>query len=494
MSHEIRTPLNGILGFTQLLKETDLNEEQKEYVSVVEKSSDHLLGIVNDILDLSKIKAEKLELEIIPFDPLEKFESAVETYAGKALKEEIDLNVFIDPALPTKLLGDPTKISQVIVNLLSNAIKFTPRHGKVDVRIELFSENEGMATVGFSVEDTGIGITKEQRKKIFQAFSQADVSTSREYGGTGLGLSISGKLVEHMGGKLGIRSVPEEGSTFHFSLELPISADAQKRVADVMKGFRIGILNPHHELEYFINRNLESYLTYMGAEMVEHFTERKLFWAKENGLLPDILFIDHKFRQREGDIEKYLDLGCRTILLSTADQKSHLKRYETKIDRILYKPVTFTKTLRAVTVEEEKVHRSSKLTFENIRVLVAEDNSINQKLITHVLKGIGVDIEIAGDGLEALELRKKHSYDMIFMDIEMPVMGGMEATAKIRAYEREKRLEPIPIIALTANALSGDKARYLGAGMDDYMSKPIKIDALRKLFSYYFEERAVKAS
>jgi signal transduction histidine kinase/CheY-like chemotaxis protein len=493
MSHEIRTPLNGILGFTQLLKETEMTEEQREYNSVVEKSSDHLLNIVNDILDLSKIKAQKLELETIAFDPLEQFEAAVETYAGKAQKEQIDLNVFIDPALPTKVLGDPTKISQVLVNLLSNAIKFTPKNGEVNVRIEVFSQTDEMVSIGFSVEDTGIGISKEQKKKIFQAFSQADVSTSREYGGTGLGLSISGKLVELMGGKLGIRSILGEGSTFHFTLELPKPADAKQRVVTAMKGFRIGILNPHHELEYFINRNLEAYLTYMGAEMVEHFTERKLFWAKEKGLLPDILFIDHKFRQRDGDLEKYLALGCRTILLSTADQKNYLKKYASKLDKVLYKPITFTKTLKAISSAEEERRDDSRVTFKNIHVLVAEDNGINQKLITNVLNNIGITVDIAHDGLEALEFRKKNSYDMIFMDIEMPVMGGMEATAKIRSYEREKGLAHIPIVALTANALSGDKAKYLGAGMDDYMAKPIKLKELRELFSYYFEEREVEA-
>jgi len=493
MSHEIRTPLNGILGFTQLLKETDMTEEQEDFVSVIEKSSDHLLSIVNDILDLSKIKAEKLELEIIPFDPLEKFETAVETYAGKAYKEHIDLNVFIDPHLPTKILGDPTKISQVIVNLLSNAVKFTPENGEINVRIEVFSQTNESITVGFSVEDTGIGISSEQRKKIFQAFSQADVSTSRKYGGTGLGLSISGKLVELMGGELGIRSVPGEGSTFHFTLVLSKPADAQQREENIMKGLKVGILDPQIDQKYFINHNLEAYLNYLGTEKIEHFTESELIEAKEKKILPDILFIDHKFRQRDGNLDNYLNLGCRIVLLSTGDQKKSLKKYGSKIDKILYKPITFTKTLKAVSQREEEKEEHTQFIFENIHLLVAEDNPINQKLITNILNKTGIEVDIANNGAEAVESYMKNQYDIIFMDIEMPVMGGMEATAKIRSYEREKGIRPVPIVALTANALSGDKAKYLGAGMDDYMAKPIKLDELRRIFTTYFEERTAEA-
>jgi len=206
MSHEIRTPLNGILGFTQLLKDADSKEEREEFISVIEKSSANLLTIVNDILDLSKIKAQKIELEKIEFDPVDSFEAAVESYAAKAAEEQIDFNIFLDPQLPTLLIGDPTKISQVIVNLVSNAIKFTPEYGEVSVRIEKLSENNDTVEVKFSVSDTGIGLTPEQKEKIFDAFSQADVSTSRKYGGTGLGLSISGKFVELMGGKLKIEN------------------------------------------------------------------------------------------------------------------------------------------------------------------------------------------------------------------------------------------------------------------------------------------------
>ena len=245
MSHEIRTPLNGILGFTQLLKETDSKEEREEFIAVIEKSGENLLTIVNDILDLSKIKAQKIELESIEFDPVESFEAAVESYAAKAAAENIDFNIFLDPELPTRVIGDPTKISQIIVNLISNAIKFTPKNGEVNVNIEKRSEDVDSTEVTFSVSDTGIGITEEQKKNIFEAFGQADVSTSRKYGGTGLGLSISGRFVELMGGKLNIRSVPNEGSTFYFTLVFKKPQSATRREVAKMSATTIGILNPH---------------------------------------------------------------------------------------------------------------------------------------------------------------------------------------------------------------------------------------------------------
>ena len=211
--------------------------------------------------------------------------------------------------------------------------------------------------------------------------------------------------------------------------------------------------------------------------------------AKEKGELPDILFIDHKFRQRDKELEPFLELGARLILLTTGDQKRSLKRYEGKIDKILYKPVTFSKTCKALNSEQEEKEQKHEVHFHNIHVLAAEDNVINQHLITNVLNRIGIEVTIASDGREAVNFRKEKAFDMIFMDIEMPIMGGMEATAKILGYERSEHKKHVPIVALTANALSGDRAKYLGAGMDDYLSKPIRLDALRELFLSYFPDR-----
>ncbi len=491
MSHEIRTPLNGILGFTQLLKESDTKEEREEYISVIEKSSANLLTIVNDILDLSKIKAQKIELEDIEFDPIDSFETAVESYAAKASEENIDFNIFLDPHLPTLLIGDPTKISQIIVNLVSNAIKFTSRNGEVNVKIEQLSESTEGVKIKFSVSDTGIGITEEQKKNIFDAFTQADVSTSRKYGGTGLGLSISGKFVELMGGKLKIRSVKHEGSTFYFTLQMKKAESAKKRVVEDMSAYTVGILNPHIDEEYFINRDLEAYINYTGAK-IQHYTDESLLALKGSSHLPDILFIDHKFRHRGTEIEKFLDFDTKVVMLSTGDQKRNLKRFKSRIDKILYKPINFTKTLKMLSDKEEVTASKKNITFENVHVLVAEDNLINQKLILNVLNRLGIEVSMANNGLEALEKRMENEYDMIFMDVEMPVMGGMEATGKILGYERKNAKKHIPIVALTANAVSGDREKYIGAGMDAYLSKPIELAALNGLLIDHFEERLVE--
>lgn len=495
MSHEIRTPLNGIVGFTQVLKSTPLSEEQKEFVTVIEHSSDNLLTIVNDILDLSKIKADKIELESISFDPVEKFESSIESYAARAAEKEIELGVYIDPELPTKVIGDPTKISQVLVNLISNAIKFTPSNGAVDVRIEKISESDNDTTVKFSVEDTGIGITKEQKKKIFDAFSQADVSTSRKFGGTGLGLAISGKLVSFMGGELEIESIEDQGSTFFFTLKLEKSDEAEQRTVINMRGFNIGLIVPDQEIEKRMNKNLETYVNYTGAKFNVYYGIESL----EESSLPDAIFIDHKYYQRKDELEKYMDLDTKIILLTTAEKKKSIyKNILENIDRILYKPVNLTKTIKALDVvyEEKETKQSSEsgeckhdISFERIHVLVAEDNSINQKLIKNVLNGFGIEVTLANNGEEALELRSHNEYDMIFMDIQMPVMGGIEATERILDFEEKNCKHHVPIVALTANALEGDRDKYINAGMDNYLSKPIELEKLNLLIQEYFPHK-----
>jgi signal transduction histidine kinase/CheY-like chemotaxis protein len=497
MSHEIRTPLNGVVGFTQLLKSTEVTEEQKEFISVIEHSSENLLNIVNDILDLSKIKADKIELESISFDPIEKFEATIESYAARAAEKDIEFGVYVDPELPAVVIGDPTKISQVIVNLISNAIKFTKASGKVDVLIEKLSESDQDTTVKFSVKDTGIGITEEQKSKIFDAFSQADVSTSRKFGGTGLGLAISGKLVSFMGGELEIDSVEDEGSTFFFTLKLEKSEQSKERTVVNMRGFKVGFVVPDATVEREMNKNLEAYIDYTGAKFKVYYGNE--LFEEEEALLPDVVFIDHRYCQRTGEVEKYLDLDTKIILMTTAEKKKDIKAIEDRVDRIFYKPVNFTKTLKSLEVlyEEKDSKKLSKtedkkgMVFENIHALVAEDNTINQKLIKNVLNGFGVEVTLANNGEEALDLRMQNEFDIIFMDIQMPVMGGIEATGKILDFEEKNRKHHIPIVAVTANALEGDREKYIEAGMDNYLSKPVELDQLNLLIQEYFPHKIV---
>jgi signal transduction histidine kinase/CheY-like chemotaxis protein len=495
MSHEIRTPLNGIVGFTQLLKGSKLDDEQREFITVIEHSSENLLTIVNDILDLSKIKADKIELEHITFDPVEQFESSIESYAARAAEKGIELGVYIDPELPQKVMGDPTKISQVIVNLISNAIKFTKSKGMVDVAIEKVAESNDYITLKFAVSDTGIGISESQKSKIFEAFSQADVSTSRKFGGTGLGLAISGKLVSFMGGELEIESEEGKGSTFYFTLTLEKPKELEPRKIINMLGFSVGLLGDEGSVVASTKRNLEAYITYSGAKF-ELYGEEEIL-KMDTSLLPDVLFIDHALYPKNDELEKYLDLDCKIVLITTGEKKKSIEGLAGSIDRVLYKPLNLSKTLKALeVVYDEKVKRSSKqqavkknITFENLHILVAEDNSINQKLIKNVLNGFGIKVSLAGNGEEALNLRMQNEYDMIFMDIQMPVLGGIEATRKIIEYEEKNRKRHVPIVALTANALSGDREKYIDEGMDNYLSKPIDLERLSVLLQEYFPTR-----
>ena len=490
MSHEIRTPLNGILGFTQLLNDTDLNKEQREYTNIIEKSSEHLIAIVNDILDLSKLKAHKVEIENIEFDPIEQFEIAVESYAAKASQAQINFNLFVDPMLPTQLVGDPTKISQVLVNLVSNAIKFTPANGEVNVNIEVISQNKKECKIRFSVKDTGIGISPKQQKKIFEAFSQADVSTSRKYGGTGLGLNISFKLIDMMGSELKLNSDISKGSEFYFELNMQKTNISSLRIVEDSSHLKVGIISRAEDLESTLNQNLYKYILFTKADVISYTTQQfdEILLEKEPKL-PDVLFIDYRYNKREGELDKYLNLSCRIVLIASTAHKQKLKDYEDKISKVIYIPVNFTKTINAITTQPSVVTTKEKLYFKDVHVLVAEDNSINQKLILNILNKMGIEVTIVENGQEAVEYRMENEYDLIFMDIQMPVMGGVEATAKILSYERMYHKKHIPIIALTANALSSDKAQYLSAGMSGYLSKPIDLDELQDILVEYCEDK-----
>jgi len=499
MSHEIRTPLNGIVGFTQLLKTTDITAEQEEFITVIEHSSDNLLTIVNDILDLSKIKADKIELENIPFDPIEKFESAIESYGARAAEKDIELGVYIDPDLPATLMGDPTKITQIIVNLISNAIKFTPMAGNIDVSIEKLSETNEDVTLKFAVTDTGIGISDEHKSKIFDAFSQADVSTSRKFGGTGLGLAISEKLVTFMGGKLDIESEEDKGSTFFFTLNLNKAEQNLLREKANMSGTHVGYMVPDMSIERAMNPNLQAYVEYVGAEFKVYEGDDLLSMKKSS--LPDILFINYRYCKRENELEEYLKLDTKIVVVTTGELKGKIEGLEDQIDRVFYKPINLSKTLKSLEILNEDTDKSktpkvelnkSHEKFENIHALVAEDNSINQKLIQNVLNGLGVDVTLADNGKEAVELRQGNEYDIIFMDIQMPVMGGIEATGKILEFEEQHRKHHVPIVAVTANALAGDREKYINEGMDNYLSKPIELEKIKLLIEEYVSHKIVK--
>ena len=493
MSHEIRTPLNGIVGFTQLLKVTELNADQKDFIDVIEDSSENLLNIVNDILDLSKIKADKVELENIPFDARERFESAVESYGAKAAQKNIEFGAYIDPKLPATLLGDPTKLSQILTNLISNAVKFTNAHGEINVFIEKISEDSEQAKIRFSIEDSGVGITKEQQSRIFEEFSQADSSTSRKFGGTGLGLAISSRLIAHMGGKLEIESTSGKGSTFYFTLALEKQdrGDASRTLTKYPE-VTVGLLLPEEEIKRQVDKNLEAYLTFFGISLKLYYGEDIYTFDKLQ--LPDLLFIDQRYARRENELYNLVNIDTKIVLLASSHLKNEPEEVISRITKIIYKPLNFSKISKLLEDITQTVSKKVEITqdkmpkkelFKDMHALVAEDNVINQKLIMKILSDFGLTVTLANNGEEAVNLRKQNDYDIIFMDIQMPVLGGIDATEQILHFEKSSGLKHIPIIALTANALQGDREKYLSAGMDDYTSKPINIDQIQFLLEVY---------
>ncbi len=500
MSHEIRTPLNGIVGFTELLKDTDLQEEQREFIDIIEKSSENLLEIINNILDLSKIESNKLEIEEIAFNPLEEFESAVEIYAVRASEKHIDLGCFIDPSLEKPLKGDPTKIKEVVINLLSNAVKFTNSGGAINVTITKdLCEKDNCARVKFEVADSGIGVTEEQKKSIFEAFGQADTSITRKYGGTGLGLTISSRFVELMGGKLDLESEPGRGTTFFFTIEL----EEMETLEDSLKGAHSDINALIQIDEHNLKAQTDYLVQYLDYYGVNHtvFKDTDELKELEAANKYDLIFADFDYSD-EKILEELNNSAEAMVLITKSYYMKKIESLGVDIFKVLYEPLNASK-LQAVLDSHDLGEYASKTlskpsnkgpskTKYNAKVLVAEDNVINQKLIRRTLEELGLEVSIASNGLEAFEKRKNGTFDMIFMDIQMPVLDGTEATREILDYEEDENMPHIPIIALTANALKGDRARYMAAGMDEYTTKPIVKSEILSILNHFIGDKLIE--
>jgi len=478
MSHEIRTPLNGIVGFTELLKDTGLDEEQSEFIEIIEKSSENLLEIINNVLDLSKIESNKIEIEHIKFNPIEEFENAIEVYAVRASEKHIDLSCFIDPELENPIKGDPTKIKEILINLLSNAVKFTSSSGAINVDIrKVESDDDNTTKIKFIVEDNGIGMTPKQKSKIFDAFGQADISITRKYGGTGLGLTISSSFVELMGGELDLESELEKGTSFFFTLEFENGEKVNKSLKDSFSTINALVLENSHKNKKQENY-LHEYLDYYGVHYAIFNNLDTLNKLKEKKKY-DILFIDYEYT-REECLTRLDELPQALVLLTKSNYMRTIESLNLDTFKTIYEPINISK-IKQILInynsesyqkqkEKKTINKEAKF---DAKILVAEDNIINQKLIKRTLEDIGLSVTIASNGLEAFQKRKDDNFDLIFMDIQMPILDGIEATKEILEYEEDYNKIHIPIIALTANALKGDREKFMGAGLDEYTTKPL---------------------
>jgi signal transduction histidine kinase/CheY-like chemotaxis protein len=504
MSHEIRTPLNGIVGFTELLKDSGLQEEQREFVDIIEKSSENLLEIINNILDLSKIESNKLEIEHIAFNPIVEFESAVEVYAVRASEKHINLGCFIDPSLEFPLKGDPTKLKEVIINLLSNAVKFTNNAGSINVNIRRVNSSEiGKTRVKFEIQDSGIGVTSEQKSKIFEAFSQADTSITRKYGGTGLGLTISSNFVELMGGKLDLESKVGEGTTFFFTIDFEEVETLNESSEGSFNTLKALILSDSVKLKKQ-DRYLREYLDYFGIGYTTFKDISKIeILQKETNY--NLLFVDYDY-VNEDSLRELSKFPQELVVLTKSNLMKRIDSLGLNIFKILYEPIHSSKIKQTLenyvllNSATQVVKKQSRKKFDLNKskfvadVLVAEDNIINQKLIKRTLEDLGLTITIANNGLDAFQKRKDGKFDLIFMDIQMPFLDGVEATAEILEWEHDYKQPHTPIVALTANALKGDREKFLAAGLDEYTTKPLVRAEIISVLNNFLADHIVEAT